>query len=422
MRYDTVRTFGSVVRVFADNLKKMKKNKLLNSKNQSQIFETAKKRNPYIDLARGIAALIVVSWHVRGGNSVTDFNVINIHYLVVDFFFLISGFVLFDQIAKISAGQLSPALFLWKRFIRLWPLMFIVVVAALLVKISQSLCLGTTDGVSTAFECSAQNISTWLISENGWLSWLSAALMLQIAVEASIFWCAPLWSLSAIWWANVVSAFTSRVGRLSNIWILFGVGFILLAIGFVLDRAFIDYYGEIWGISALGRALIGFNGGLIIRNHLNNKSYQSTTYIWILSVVALVVFMVIDRYSLAAAAFVSPICLAPLLVALASQPDAKLTMQMRSWFLWAGKLSFPVFIWHRVVLEIYYGASQNIPILGQATSTHFVPRYLLILSCTILISIVSLQFLEPRLRRWLETFGNRFFSFTRTPVVSQTLT
>ena len=416
MTYHTVRTFGSGVRVLADTLEKMKKNKLSNSKNQSQIFETAKKRNPYIDLARGIAALLVISWHVRGGTSVTDPSVINIHYVIVDFFFLVSGFVLFDQIAKISAGQLSPALFLWKRFIRLWPLMFIVVSAALFVKISQSLCLGTANGVSSAFECSAQNISTWLISENGWLSWLSAALMLQIAVKASIFWCAPLWSLSAMWWANVVSAFTSRIRRLSNIWILFGVGFVLLAIGFVLDRTFIEYYGEIWGISALGRALIGFNGGLIIRNHLNNKSYQSTTYIWILSVVALVVFMVIDRYSLAAAAFVSPLCLAPLLVALASQKDARLTPQMRSWFLWAGKLSFPMFIWHRVVLEIYYGASQNIPILGQATINHFVPRYLFIVSCTLLVSVFSLRVLEPPMKRWLESFGNRFLGFTRVPV------
>ncbi len=336
----------------------------------------------------------------------------------MDFFFLVSGFVLFDQIAKISSGQLSPALFLWRRFIRLWPLMFIVVVAALLVKISQSICLDTTNGISIAVNCSTENISNWLISENGWLSWLSAALLLQIAVKASIFWCAPLWSLSAMWWANVVSAFTSRVGRLSNIWILFGFGFVLLAIGLVLDRTFIDYYGEIWGVSALGRALIGFNGGLIIRNHLNNKSYKTPSFIWILSVLALVTFMVIDRQSLAAAAFASPICLAPLLVALASQSDAKLTSQMRSWFLWAGKLSFPAFIWHRVVLEIYYGASQEIPILGQATITHFVPRYLLIVSCTILISIVSLRFLEPPLRRWLEHLGNRFLGFTRVPEVS----
>ena len=380
------------------------------------------KRNPYIDLARGIAALLVVSWHVRGGTSVSDFSVINIHYIVVDFFFLISGYVLFDQITKISSGELSPALFLWRRFIRIWPLMFVVVVAALLVKISQSLCLDTANGISVAFDCSTQKISSWLILENGWLSWLSAALMLQIAVKASIFWCAPLWSLSAIWWANVVSAFTSSVGRLSHIWILFGFGFVLLAIGLVLDRAFIDYYGEIWGISALGRALIGFNGGLIIRNHLNKKSYKSTRLIWVLAAFALVAFMLTDRYSLAVAAFVSPFCLAPLIVALASQKDTKLTPQMRSWFLWAGKLSFPAFIWHRVILEIYYGASQNIPILGQATITHFVPRYLLIVGCTILVSVLSLLFLEPPMKRWLETFGNRFFSFTRTPVVSQSLT
>ena len=400
----------------------MKISKLAKVKNQSQTADPETKRNPYIDLARGIAALLVVSWHVRGGVSVSDFSVINIHYLVVDFFFLISGFVLFDQIGKITTGELSPSLFLWRRFVRIWPLMFVVVVSALIVKISQSLCLDTSVGFSSAVSCSSQKISTWLILENGWVSWVSAALMLQIVVKASIFWCAPLWSLSAIWWANVVSAFASSVSRLSHIWMLFGIGFVLLAIGFAIDRTFIDYYGEIWGISALGRALIGFNGGLIIRKHLNHKSYKSPQLLWIISLISMVVFMSIDQFSLAVAAFASPFCLAPVLVALASQKDKKLTPQMRSWFLWAGKLSFPAFIWHRVILEIYYGASKNITILGEAPMNEFIPRYLLIISCTLLVSIFSLRFLEPPMKRWLESFGNRFFSFTRTPVVSEPVT
>ncbi|MEM9310724.1 MAG: acyltransferase [Pseudomonadota bacterium] len=77
---------------------------------------------------RGLAAWFVVFYHIR--LSLTDLlptGVIDVFargYLAVDFFFLLSGFVMWlnygERFAQDGARQALP--FLWKRFARVWPL------------------------------------------------------------------------------------------------------------------------------------------------------------------------------------------------------------------------------------------------------------------------------------------------------------
>ena len=81
-----------------------------------------KQRYITLDAMRGVAALFVVARHFGGLHVVreTQFS-----YLAVDLFFLLSGFVLSLSYGDRLASGMSPAEFLIRRIIRLYPLYLI---------------------------------------------------------------------------------------------------------------------------------------------------------------------------------------------------------------------------------------------------------------------------------------------------------
>lgn len=91
------------------------------SKSQSSYLES-KPRYEILDGLRGVAALLVVAFHLFETYSKgPQFQIINHGYLAVDFFFVLSGFVIGyaydDRWDKMSIGQ-----FFKRRLVRLHPM------------------------------------------------------------------------------------------------------------------------------------------------------------------------------------------------------------------------------------------------------------------------------------------------------------
>lgn len=87
-----------------------------------------------LDGLRGIAALIVLGYHLHtvfGG-----FDLFALGYWSVDFFFLLSGFVMARTYEPRFARGLSPLAFFAARFWRLWPVMAVGAVIGLLFALS----------------------------------------------------------------------------------------------------------------------------------------------------------------------------------------------------------------------------------------------------------------------------------------------
>lgn len=85
-------------------------------------FPTVGRRFETLDGMRGVAAIAVFFHHITyyGGSKFLQSG-----YLAVDFFFMLSGFVLARAYDARFAGGLSPFAFLWQRIKRLWPVMAI---------------------------------------------------------------------------------------------------------------------------------------------------------------------------------------------------------------------------------------------------------------------------------------------------------
>src|ERR1700712_5694113 len=90
--------------------------------NASLAYPDSKKHYPILDGLRGVAALLVVAFHVLETYSGNRFNqFINHGYLAVDFFFLLSGFVVayaYDD----RWGKMTQWDFYKRRLIRLQPM------------------------------------------------------------------------------------------------------------------------------------------------------------------------------------------------------------------------------------------------------------------------------------------------------------
>ncbi len=75
-----------------------------------------------LESLRGIAALLVVLYHAAWTNWITSLHFVQNGALMVDFFFVLSGFVIFHSYGKKLADGADVRRFLWLRLGRLYPL------------------------------------------------------------------------------------------------------------------------------------------------------------------------------------------------------------------------------------------------------------------------------------------------------------
>lgn len=134
--------------------------------------------------ARGLAAWWVVLFHLRG--SMAEMHpaiesAIAKGYLAVDFFFLLSGFVIWLSWGQRfrDAGFGAAGRFLWKRMARIWPLHLFVLAGAIL--------------LATALAASGRNIDRFPFAELP----LHIVLLQSWGLVDPLKWNDPAWSISA---------------------------------------------------------------------------------------------------------------------------------------------------------------------------------------------------------------------------------
>src|SRR5271163_282350 len=101
-----------------------------------------------LDAWRGVAALLVALFHLNLYSPVYALDFIRNAYLFVDFFFVLSGFVITHAYADRMATIEGVATFAVRRFNRLWPLHAVVILAFVLVELAKA--MAASRGISFA--------------------------------------------------------------------------------------------------------------------------------------------------------------------------------------------------------------------------------------------------------------------------------
>ena len=218
-----------------------------------------------LDGARGVAAFCVLLFHVLGSKFVN----LSYLYIAVDFFFVLSGFVLAPALSRVSNFQ-DVRNFLLKRFVRIFPMVLAIILFTAAYDLIVMVKHWFLDEPQT--ETIVLSLPVVVIS----------ILMLQVFYKPAILVNYPIWSLSAEWVVNIAIATCNVFLKNGKYWSVV-VGFGLVTTSGMIGSELINQ---------IGRAMWGFSVGLVIfefRDRLLN--YRKTTA-FIISLVTPIYFLV----------------------------------------------------------------------------------------------------------------------------------
>lgn len=291
-----------------------------------------------LDGLRGLAALAVVIYHRRW---FLDAPVIDHAFLAVDFFFILSGFVIgFAYDRRLRDGAMPFAQFVRVRIIRLWPL---IVVGAL---------LGCWAAVAHALG------EHWMGGVAKALIALPLAILLLPAppalANAPFAINQPSWSLLYEMVANL--SYAALAPRLSDrlLALLVVVSGVLLAAIVILTRVNLGFSWPWWAlVLALPRVMFPFLFGVLLyRWHAAGRLPRIGLPVWLLALALLAVMMVphLPRFWNLLLQLSAVFVIFPLIVVSGSQREP--TGRWIGIARLSAELSYPVYILHAPMLAL----------------------------------------------------------------------
>ena len=318
-----------------------------------------------LDGFRGLAALYVVFSHVGG----ETFHALQWGNLRVDFFFVLSGFVLQPRVPQAGENaSLQARKFIRSRVFRLWPMLITILLARLVIW-----------GI-WILRNPHEPVANFGIADFP-TSFIAAALLLQVLLPAAMEWGDPLWSLSAEWLTNISVA----------------LGGVVLG-KFVWPACFISGYACLFmgslsntpanlGFGAMGRALVGFSLGAIVRQLNDKYSRKFSLPRFVLAVtLAIGIFavqIVLHRSALPVAALV----LAFFVAEVVTIDQARVPVSILRTASYLGTVSFGIYAWHNNVIKLI--SSGLLPLFPMNSGHQSVLEVLKIVGVVVAISIVA---------------------------------
>lgn len=339
-----------------------------------------------LDSWRGIAASMVALFHLRAYSHVADLGLVQNAYLFVDFFFVLSGFIIAATYEQRLASGFSVWRFMLLRFGRVYPLHFAMVLAFVL--------LGNSA----------------LSAPGGWDAMLVHLLLLHGlgVIDVGAWGNVPSWSISTEFFAYAAFAIAvTTLGRNTR-WALIAV---LLAFPVLL-------YFTKGNITANGyqviRGLYGFAAGAIawhLFRYLRERA-PAGTRAEAAAIAALAYFVSTageGPWSIAA-----PFVFAAVVLVFASQAGAASRLLARKPFVFLGTVSYSIYMVHFFIAHRALDAVTLAKSLGMSAADSLGRdkwtgdlAILLYLIFVIAASAITYRFVEVPARDWFRRMAQR---------------
>lgn len=380
-------------------------------------FSNSKPHYQILDGLRGVAALIVVAFHVFETHQTSHLDqIINHGYLAVDFFFLLSGFVIAyaydDRWEKMSLGD-----FFKRRLVRLQPMVIMGMIIG-------AACYYFQDSVIWPM---IHETPVWKLL----LVMLIGFTLIPLPTSMDIRgWSemhpldGPGWSLFFEYLANIFYAlFVRKFSKL-----LLTV-FVIFSALFLLHLALTSPNGDIiggWALQAdqlhigFARMLYPFFAGLLLFRVSKIVLIKNAFFISSL-LLAVVLFMprigggemlwANGLYDSLVVIFVFPLIV---FIGAGGKPENKFSYKLCKFF---GDISYPIYITHYPLIYIYTGwvANNKVPLIDA------LPVGILVFVSSIVLAYASLKLYDEPVRKWLrkKVFKSAKVNLAAVGVVSQ---
>ena len=371
-------------------------------------FTDTKPHYELLDGLRGVAAILVLFYHVFEGLAFAEatngagsglITTLNHGHIAVDFFFILSGFVISyaydDRWGKMSTWQ-----FFKRRLIRLHPM----------------LVMGALIGV-IAFAIVGFEKWDGTVASTGWVMVAMLFTMFMIPAVPGVPYeirgngemfplNGPGWSLFFEYIGNILYALVIR--RLSvkiltilvvvlgclHIWFFVGnvSGYDMVGVGWTVDEV------NFWG--GLVRMLFPFTMGMLLARIFKPSKVKGA--FWICSIVLVMLFAVPyikPDYSISLNSLYEVVCIAflfPLLVWLGA--CGRVSGRVGKLNRMLGDLSYPLYIVHYPIMYIFYAwlIEKKVYTLNECLGVA-----LIVVVSSIVLALICLKLYDEPIRRWL---------------------
>lgn len=377
------------------------------SRPSSAAYADSKPHYELLDGLRGVAALLVVSYHIFEGLSFaaggTVITVINHGYLAVDFFFILSGFVIGYAYDDRLGKTMTLGNFFKRRLIRLHPMIVMGAVLGVVFYVLQGCEQWDGTHVATSLIMLALLCALFFIPA-------APGACYDIRGNGEMFPLnGPSWSLFFEYIGNLLYAlFIHRLGNkaltmlvalsgLGLAWfMLFDVvGYGMIGVGWTLDG--MNFFG------GLLRMLFPFSLGILLSRRFKPLKGVRGAF-WVCSVVLLILFCVPYVEGKAGAVIYNGIyealCIFFVFPALVWLAASGRTTDRRSTQIckFSGDISFPLYAVHYPVMYLFYSwLIKN----EYYTFGEIWPVAIVVYVGSILLAYASLKWYDEPVRKWL---------------------
>jgi peptidoglycan/LPS O-acetylase OafA/YrhL len=304
--------------------------------------EKPKHRYASLDAMRGLAAFAVVVYHLDRPYAPSA-------YVAVDFFFVLSGFVIARAYGEKLASGMSVLAFMKARYLRLYPLFLL----GSLFGLVQLLAHWRSSGVGVSDLLASIASTVLMLPSPSFLTRSATDLWPLYPLNG------PAWSLFWELIANVIFAFVLFKLKTRSLVFLAILSLIILITSVVMHRT-LDLGWEWRSVDGgLARVLFSFIVGMIIyrirRFHGIGRTFN--TFFAIVPIAVLCGMLLVPTSSLKFA-MVFCVFLSPLIVLFGTMLEIPPRFQRAGVFL--GYLSYPIYMCHRGFTEVYPYLLRNI--------------------------------------------------------------
>lgn len=365
-------------------------------------YLASKPRYEILDGLRGVAALIVVAFHLfetySGGQA---FQILNHGYLAVDFFFVLSGFVIGYAYDDRWPRGFTMRDFFSRRLIRLHPLVVLAAVVGLVCYLLQG--CEQWDGSSVplsmamlALLCAMFMIPAWPggpyeVRGNGEMFPLNG----------------PAWSLFFEYIGNILYAlFIHRLSTrvLTGLTVVLGVVLAWMAVGDVTQTGMFGVGWTLDGLNFWGglvRMAFPYALGMLIARRFHPVKVRGA--FWIASATMTILFMVPyipGKAPVCLNGVFEAVCIIivfPILLWLGAS-DRTAGRRMKAVYRFLGNLSYPLYILHYPLFYLFY--AWLIRTQTYTPGTSWGPA-LLTVAGSVVLAWLAMRFYDIPVRRWL---------------------
>lgn len=284
-----------------------------------------------LESLRGIAAILVVYAHMPNWHNFFESPIKANAYLMVDFFFVLSGFVIYTNYQNKINNFKDLFKFQFLRFGRLYPV-HISIILLYIVFYSIKYFYQTYINMSFLSPVFDGGFMTELVSN---------IFLLQGFTNNEHIINPPSWSISLEFYTYLIFALVILRNQFKLFYFL----------TFSLVPCFILYSGKTYGMENLFRCLAGFFMGCLSVMIASKIKGYPRIYLSFLIGIFFVIFLIF-KGSAEYDVFVYLISSA-LIISLAAYPKGKLNEYLKlPAFLWLGKMSYPIYMSHFIFIWI----------------------------------------------------------------------